>query len=161
MALWTTIGDFIRGSGWPEAVAEAGIAWTVTAATSYLRENGPMRIGYAHQVTVVVLDSLLKRAYEDSGSEMTFDDWFSVACKEKPTVQFQLLSQWYKQLIFTFIRSHRERKSKLMVATLKNLCFCSLHLVSRIMQCGFLYSSETLKVFHLASKKSLKQVIGQ
>uniref|UniRef100_UPI00358F24FE uncharacterized protein n=1 Tax=Myxine glutinosa TaxID=7769 RepID=UPI00358F24FE len=121
MALWATMGDFLRGSGWPEAFAEAGIALTVAAATSYLRANDPMRTRYAHQITVVVLDSLLKRAYEDGGSEMTFDDWVSVACKEKPTVQFWLLIHKYEQLIFMFIRSHRERKFKLMVATLQNL----------------------------------------
>ncbi len=121
MALWATMGDFLRGSGWPEVLAEAGIALTVAAAISYLRANDPMRTRYAHQITVVVLDSLLKRAYEDGGSEMTFDDWVSVACKEKPTVQFWLLIHKYEQLIFMFIRSHRERKFKLMVATLKKL----------------------------------------
>lgn len=121
MALWATMGDFLRGSGWPEVLAEAGIALTEAAAISYLRANDPMRTRYAHQITVVVLDSLLKRAYEDGGSEMTFDDWVSVACKEKPTVQFWLLIHKYEQLIFMFIRSHRERKFKLMVATLKKL----------------------------------------
>ena len=72
MALWATMGDFLRGSGWPEALAEAGIALTVAAATSYLRANDPMRTWYAHQITAVVLDSLLKRAYEDDGIEITF-----------------------------------------------------------------------------------------
>ncbi len=91
MALWVTMGDFLLGSGWYEDLADAGIALTVAAAISYLRANDPMRTWYAHQITVVVLDSLLKRAYEDGGSEMTFDDWVSVACKEKPTVQFWLL----------------------------------------------------------------------
>ncbi len=47
MALWT-MGDFLRGSGWPEVLAEAGIALTVAAATSYLRANDPMRTRYAH-----------------------------------------------------------------------------------------------------------------
>ncbi len=75
MALWATMGDFLQGSGWPEVLAEAGIALTVAAAISYLRANDPMRIRYAHQITVMVLDSLLKQAYEDSGNEMTFDDW--------------------------------------------------------------------------------------
>ena len=75
------MGDFLRGSGWPEALAEAGIASTVVAAHSYLRANDLMRTRYAHQITVVVLDSLLKRAHEDSGAEKTFDDWISVACK--------------------------------------------------------------------------------
>ena len=121
MALWATMGDFLRGSGWPEALAEAGIALTVPAAISYLKANDPMRTRYAHQITVVVLDYLLKLAYEDDESEMTFDNWVCVACKEKPTVQFWLLIHKYEQLIFMFIRSHRERKFTLMVATLRKL----------------------------------------
>ena len=78
MALWATIGDFLRGSGWPEVLAEAYITLPVAAATSYLRANDPMRTRYAHQITVVFIDSLLKRAYDDTGSEMTFDEWVSV-----------------------------------------------------------------------------------
>ena len=38
IALWGTIGDFLRGSEWPEALAEAGIASTVAAAHSYLKQ---------------------------------------------------------------------------------------------------------------------------
>ena len=76
------MGDFLRGSGWPEALAEAGITLTVAAATSYLRASDPMRTRHAHQITVVVV------------CEMTLDDWVSVACKQKPTVQFWLLIQF-------------------------------------------------------------------
>lgn len=88
MDLCATMGDFLRWSGWPETLAEAGISLTVAAATSYLRANDPMRICYAQKITVVVLDSQLKRANMDGGSELTIDNWVSVACKEKPTVQF-------------------------------------------------------------------------
>ncbi len=60
MALWATMGDLLRGSGWSEVLAEAGIALAVAAVISYLRANDPMRTRYAHQITVVDLDSLLK-----------------------------------------------------------------------------------------------------
>ena len=121
MALWATMGDLLRGSGWPEALAEAGITKTEAAATLFLKASDPMKTRYAHQVTVVVLDSLLKRAYEDCGLEITFDDWISMAYREKPTVQFWILIHKYQQIVLMFIRSHRERKFKLMVATLRKL----------------------------------------
>lgn len=121
MALWATMGDLLRGSGWTEALAEAGIAKTEAAANLFLKASDPMRTRYAHQVTVVLLDSLLKRAFENSNTESTFNDWVSVNCKEKPTVQFWLLIHKYEQIIHIFIRSHRERKFNLMCAALQKL----------------------------------------
>ena len=76
-----------------------------------------MRTRYAQQVTIVVLDVLLKRAYEHCGTMMTFEDWV----KNKATVKFWLLTYKYQKLILMFIRSHRERKFKDMVGTLKML----------------------------------------
>ena len=58
---------------------------------------------------------------EHCGTEMTFEDWVAVVYKDKPTVKFWLLTYKYQKLILMFIRSHRERKFKLMVATLKML----------------------------------------
>ena len=72
MALWSTMGDLLFGSGWPETMNEAGLVKTQEAATVFLKTSNPIR--YSHQVTVVVLDSLLKRAYEDNGTDMTLED---------------------------------------------------------------------------------------
>jgi len=33
MALWSTMGDLLRGSGWPEALEEAGLVKSEAAAT--------------------------------------------------------------------------------------------------------------------------------
>lgn len=121
MALWSTMGDILRGSGWPEALVEAGIAKTEAAATSFLKAADPMRTRYAHQVTCVALDNLIRRAYEDSGIEKTFEVWISSTDRENPTRKFWLLIHKYQQIIFMFIRSHRERKFKLLVAALRQL----------------------------------------
>jgi len=121
MALWSTMGDLLRGSGWPEALKEAGLVKTESAATAFLKASNVMRTRYVHQVTVVVLEILLKRAYEHSGAEISLEDWVKVACKESPTFQFWLLVQKYQQIIFIFIRAHRERKFELMVTTLRKL----------------------------------------
>lgn len=121
MALWAAMGDLLHGTGWAEALAEAGITKTEAASTLFLKQSDPMRTIYAHQVTIVVLDSLLKRAYEDCGLEITFDDWISMAYRETPTVQFWILIHKNQQIILMFIWSHRERKFKFMVATLLKL----------------------------------------
>jgi len=121
MALWSTMGDLLRGSGWPEALKEAGLVKTEAAATSFLKASNAMRTRYAHQVTVVVLDTLLKRAYKDSGTEMALEEWVVLTSQESPTFQFWLLVHKYQQIILMFIRAHRERKFELMVTTLQKL----------------------------------------
>ena len=61
------------------------------------------------QVTVVVLNSLLKRAFDGSGAEMAFEDWVMERAEESPTFKYWLRVLKYQQLIFLFIRAHRER----------------------------------------------------
>ncbi len=120
MALWTTMGDLLRGSGWPEAPAETGLVKTEAAAATFLKATNVMRTRCAHQVTIVVLDILLKRAHKDSGTELTFDEWVQVASDES-TFKFWFLIHKYETIIFMFIRSYRERKFPLMVYALKKL----------------------------------------
>ena len=60
MALWSTMGDLLRGSGWPETLTKAGLVKTEAAATAFLKASNVIRTRYAHQVTVMVLGSLLK-----------------------------------------------------------------------------------------------------
>ena len=94
---------------------------TEAAATVFLKAFNVMRTRYAHQVTVMVLDSLLKRGYEDSGTEMAVEDWVVVASQQSSTFKFWLLVHKYQQIIFMFIWAHREQKLELMVTTLQKL----------------------------------------
>lgn len=121
MALWSTMGELLRGSGWPETLKKSGLVKTEAAATAFLKASNVMRTRYAHQVTVTVLDSLLKRAYKDSGTDMALEDWVVIVSQQSPTFKFWLLVHRYQQIIFMFIRAHRERKIELMVTTLKKL----------------------------------------
>jgi hypothetical protein len=50
MAFWNTIGDLLCGSGWPEALKEAGLVNSGAAATSFLEASNLMRTRYAHGV---------------------------------------------------------------------------------------------------------------
>lgn len=81
MALWSTMGDLLRGSGWPEALKEAWLVKTEAAATAILKASHVMRTRYVHQVTIVVLDNLLRQAYEHSGSNKVFDGRRSFSVK--------------------------------------------------------------------------------
>jgi hypothetical protein len=63
--------------------------------------------------------SLLKRAYEGSGTGMVLEDWAERVAHKSPTFSFWLLVYKYQQSIFMFIRAHHERKIKLMVTTLQ------------------------------------------
>lgn len=115
------MGDLLRGSGWPETLTKAGLVKTEAAATAFLKASNAMKTRYAHQVTLLVLDSLLKRAYKNSGTKRTLEDWVMAASKESPIFKFWLLVHKYQQIIFMFIRAHRERKLELMVTTLRKL----------------------------------------
>ena len=121
MALWSTMGDILLGSGWRKTMNEAGLVKTQAAATTFLKTSNPMRSRYAHQLTGVVIDSLLKQVYEGSGTDMTLDDWAVVASQESPTFKCWLLIHKYQKIIFMFIRAHPKRKFELMVNTLRKL----------------------------------------
>ncbi len=49
IALWHTLGDILRDSGWVETIAESGVATPGTAA-SFLSAADPMTTRYAHQL---------------------------------------------------------------------------------------------------------------
>ena len=57
---------------------------------------------------------------------MTFEDWAVADSQKSVTFKFWLLIHNYKQIIFMFIRAHRERKFDLMV-TILSLFFSRDH----------------------------------
>ena len=56
-----------------EAVKEAELVTSEAAGKSLLKASSVMRSRYGHQVTFVVLYSLLKRAYWDSGTNVALN----------------------------------------------------------------------------------------
>jgi len=120
MVLWSTMGNLLRGSGWPEVLTEAGMTKSEAAAVLFLSASNVMRTRYAHKVTLVVLDILLKRAHEFQ-SEVLFENWITNAKQVSPTVTFWFLIHKYQQLVLMFIRAHRERKIQLMLDSLRML----------------------------------------
>ena len=90
MALWCTMGDIMQGSGWPECIKDSGLANNDRAALAFLKADNVMRTRYAHQVTVVVMNILLNRSYDESGSDMSIEDWIKSSSSDRPTFQI-----WY------------------------------------------------------------------
>ena len=123
MALWSTMGDLLRGSGWPEALKEAGLVIGCWRHPMWWEQDMPIKL-------LLWYYSLLKRAYEDSGTGMVLEDWVERVAHESPTFSFWLLVYKYQQSIFMFIRAHREQKIKLMVTTMFLLFLCSSVLCS-------------------------------
>ena len=52
MALWTTIGSFLDGSGWTTAISEAEIA-SIGTADSFLKASHLTKTRHSHQVTLL------------------------------------------------------------------------------------------------------------
>ena len=68
MALWSTLGDLMIGSGWPESLKDAGIVNSLAAGIGLLKAVNVMRTRYAHQVTTAVLDILRKKSLHQQWS---------------------------------------------------------------------------------------------
>ena len=57
MAMWKMYGDYLEGSGWTNALTQAGIATSGTA-DSFLKATHVTRTRHAHQVTTLALTKL-------------------------------------------------------------------------------------------------------
>ena len=86
MALWSTIGDMMQSAGWVEELVEAEVTTSEAVAIALLKSSNVMRTRYAHQITVAVLDCLMKRAHTQSGSDLSIDTWIAGDARE--TKQF-------------------------------------------------------------------------
>ena len=63
MAILKTLGDWLRGSGWVQALVQADLA-SPGIADSFLQATHVARTRRSHQITVVVLYILKHRAYD-------------------------------------------------------------------------------------------------
>ena len=87
MALWSTLGDVLDGSGWTTALTQAEVASSGTA-DSYLKAAHLTRTRHAHQVTLLTLHILQKEAFmlsegpKDNASAMA---WRNDMQKKSPT----------------------------------------------------------------------------
>ena len=124
MALWNSIGEFLEGSGWTNALSEAGVATSGTA-DSFLKASHLTKTRHVHQITVLALNILQKEAFElmkgRGGIGEDFNKWKGDMIKESPTFQYWNLILEFELHVLMFIRAHRTRNFELYVKTLEAL----------------------------------------
>ena len=110
MAMWTTYGDYLEGSGWINALTQAGIASSGTA-NSFLKASHLTRTRHAHQVTALALAKLQEEAFlqtEGAHSDEAKETWRQEMLRS-PTFQYWDTVLNMELLGLIFIRSHRSR----------------------------------------------------
>ena len=121
MALWSTIGDFLHGSGWTTALSEAGIAST-GSADSFLNACHLMRTRHGHEVTLLALSKLQFDAWQElSQEDESFEAWRQRMASMSPTFEFCDILCQFETLVGIFIRAQRTRNFNLYVEALEAL----------------------------------------
>ena len=113
MALWSTLGDILEGSGWTTALIEAEVASSGTA-DSFLKVSHLTRTRHAHQLTLLTLQKLQQEAFMQFEGDTSAEAWKQDMLKRSPTFMYWDLITRYEILILIFIRAHREKNSPSM-----------------------------------------------
>lgn len=123
LAVWKTIGDYLKGSGWTNALTQSGLASSGTA-DSFLTCSHCSRTRHAHQVSAIVLKQLQRDAYLSSHSSDTTEteeEWRERMVKISPTFQYWDTIYNLEILGLLLVRAHREADFALYVESLKAL----------------------------------------
>ena len=128
MAALKTIGDWLRGSGWAQALVQAEIA-TAGTADSFYRASHVMRTRRAHQITAAALHILKHRAYdhyntagvEDGQIPADFEAWSNERKDNCPQFHYWSTAMELELCVLVFVRSLREANFTMYVDTLAEL----------------------------------------
>ena len=120
MGIFSVIGKLLTDSGWLELIVEAGVT-TIGRGQSILSASHIKRTRYVHEVSVCTFNLLKRKAYEDSSSELNYDDWCSEQSALSPTFRYWELILTIQTLARTFVRSLRQRKFYLYVNCLEKI----------------------------------------
>ena len=74
MAFMSAIGDWVKGSGWPDIFNRAKLS-TVGRVENFLVGNKVKRTRYTLQVSLASLISLATKAFNLCNEELNFEDW--------------------------------------------------------------------------------------
>ena len=115
LAAWKTVGDWLDGSGWTDALVRADIASSGTA-DSFLKASHIKRTRQAHIVTVAALYVLRHRAYvqylssEISCTEhMDFDSWCLSRAEHYPQFAYWNTALHLELTVLCTVRAIREQ----------------------------------------------------
>ena len=114
MAALKTLGDWLKGSGWVQALVQAEIA-TAGTADSFLHAAHVTRTRRVHQVTVAALNILKHRAYDsyhksctrDGQDMLGFKQWRNQREQVCPHFQYWAIVMELEICVLVFIRSLR------------------------------------------------------
>ena len=123
MALWSTIGNLLDGSGWTTALTEAQVA-SVGTADSFLKVAHLTRTRHGHQVSLLTLHNLQQEAFMLTAGpkdEQSAKEWRDTMLKKSSTFMFWDQIMKYEALILIFVRAHREKNFTLYVKVLEEL----------------------------------------
>ena len=115
MTALKTLGDWLQGSGWTQALVQAEIT-TAGTADSFLRAAHVTRTRRAHQVTAAASYILQRRAYdqysttntEDDEHPGSFEDWCSQREQSYPQFQYWTTVLALELSTLIYVRSLRE-----------------------------------------------------
>lgn len=115
MAALKTLGDWLKGSGWVQALVQAEIA-TAGTADSFLRASHVLRTRRAHQVTAAALYILQHHAYNrfclgetrDAEDLPTFEDWCRQRRDNIPQFRYWATVLELELLVQVYVRSLRQ-----------------------------------------------------
>ena len=124
LAALKAVGSWLAGSGWTDAVAEAGIT-TSGRAESLVTSARITRTRYARQVTASSLYILQHRAYkkysESEKDAPPFPEWCNHQASKFPQFQFWNMTLKFEFLILILVRSFRESDFRLYTAVSKEI----------------------------------------
>jgi len=127
MAALKGLGSLLKGSGWVEALTDAGIATTGTAE-SFLTVSHVRRCRHVHEVTVAALHCLQYRAYNyyeqhysDNGEVLPFDNWCNKQALEQPQFAYWHNVKQFQLQLLLFIYALRASDFLLYVDSLTQL----------------------------------------
>ena len=120
MGFFSLIGKLLDQSGWTDVLSEAEVT-TSGRAHGLLSTQHLKRTRYAHEVSLLTFSKLKRKAFDDSNTDATFDEWSTEQCATSPTFFFWDLIMRMQTLIFLFIRSQRQRNFNLYRCCLERM----------------------------------------
>eukprot|EP00732_Lithocolla_globosa_P004892 Lithocolla_globosa_v1_NODE_4732_length_1377_cov_11.537415.p1 type:complete len:225 gc:universal NODE_4732_length_1377_cov_11.537415:664-1338(+) len=123
-AFLSAFGDLLDGSGWISALVQAEVATSGTA-NSFLKASHITRTRHAHQVTLLALFELRKRAFMSSGTS-DFQVWLNREEEKHDTFMFWNLILDLQTELMIYVRSIRTSDFILNVTMIEKLSFLAV-----------------------------------
>jgi hypothetical protein len=121
MVILKTIGDWLDGSGWTDAINLAKIT-TAGRAEALISASNTARTRYVHQVTLATLHQLQLTAFTElKDCSLSFDEWCKEMSANHPQFRFWDTVKKLELILCQFIKSLRTGNFELYVNALNDI----------------------------------------